>query len=127
RDAARTAHEVRSEFVLRAQGEIVRRAPDAVNSNIPTGEVEIQVDELEVVSRSEPLPFQLDDDNVDEPLRLRYRYLDLRRDHVQRNVRISHTVIAAIRRSMEEQGFIDIWTPALTIGTPEGPRDSLVP
>jgi aspartyl-tRNA synthetase len=127
REAARTAHEARTEFVLRAQGEIVRRAPEAVNPSIPTGEVEIQVDELDILSRSEPLPFQLDDDNVDEPLRLRYRYLDLRREHMQRNVRLSHTVLAAIRRSMEEQGFIDIWTPSLTLGTPEGARDFLVP
>ncbi len=127
REAAQTAHEVRSEFVLRARGEIVRRASEAVNPNIPTGEVEIQVDELEILSRSEPLPFQLDDDNVDEPLRLRYRYLDLRRERMQRNMRLSHTIIAAIRRSMEEQGFIDIWTPGLTLGTPEGARDFLVP
>ena len=127
RDAAKTAHDVRMEFVLRARGEIVRRAAEAVNPNIPTGDVEIQVDELDIVSRSEPLPFQLDDDNVDEPLRLRYRYLDLRRERMQRNFRLSHTVIAAIRRSMDEQGFVDIWTPSLTLGTPEGARDFLVP
>jgi len=127
RDAAKTAHDVRTEFVLRARGEIVRRAAEAVNPNIPTGDVEIQVDELDIVSRSEPLPFQLDDDNVDEPLRLRYRYLDLRRERMQRNFRLSHTVIAAIRRSMDEQGFVDIWTPSLTLGTPEGARDFLVP
>jgi aspartyl-tRNA synthetase len=125
--AARVAHDVRSEFVLRARGEVVRRAPDAVNPNIPTGEVEVQVGELEIVSRSEPLPFQLDDDGVEEPLRLRYRYLDLRRERMQRNLRLSATVIAAIRRSMEEQGFIDVWTPGLTLGTPEGARDFLVP
>ena len=127
RDAAKTAHDVRTEFVLRARGEIVRRAAEAVNPNIPTGDVEIQVDELDIVSRSEPLPFQLDDDNVDEPLRLRYRYLDLRRERMQHNFRLSHTVIAAIRRSMDEQGFVDIWTPSLTLGTPEGARDFLVP
>ncbi len=126
-EAAREAHAIRSEFVLRAQGEIVKRAPDAVNPNIATGAVEIQVDELELLARSEPLPFQLDDDNVEEPLRLRYRYLDLRRDRMQRNLRLSATVIAAIRRSMEEQGFIDVWTPTMTLGTPEGARDFLVP
>jgi aspartyl-tRNA synthetase len=98
-----------------------------VNPNIPTGAVEIQVDELEIVARSEPLPFQLDDDNVEEPLRLRYRYLDLRRDRMQRNLRQSATVIRAIRDSMEEQGFIDVWTPTMTLGTPEGARDFLVP
>ena len=126
-DAAQAAHAIRSEFVVRARGEVVARAPDAVNPNIATGAVEIQVDELEIVARSEPLPFQLDDDNVEEPLRLRYRYLDLRREHMQRNLRLSHTVVAAIRRSMEEQGFIDIWTPTMTLGTPEGARDFLVP
>ncbi|HXY85385.1 MAG TPA: OB-fold nucleic acid binding domain-containing protein, partial [Gaiellaceae bacterium] len=119
-DAARVAHEVRSEFVLRARGEVVRRAPDAVNPNIATGDVEVQVESLEILSHSEPLPFQLDEENVDEVLRLRYRYLDLRREPMQRSLRLSATVVAAIRRSMEEQGFIDIWTPSLTLGTPEG-------
>jgi aspartyl-tRNA synthetase len=126
-DAAQAAHATRSEFVVRARGEVVARAPDALNPNIATGAVEIQVDELEVVARSEPLPFQLDDENVEEPLRLRYRYLDLRRERMQRNLRLSHTIVAAIRRSMEEQGFIDIWTPTMTLGTPEGARDFLVP
>ena len=125
--AAEAAHAIRSEFVVRARGEVVNRAPDAVNPNIATGAVEIQVDELEIVARSEPLPFQLDDDGVEEPLRLRYRYLDLRRDRMQRNLRLSATVIAAIRSSMEEQGFIDVWTPTMTLGTPEGARDFLVP
>jgi aspartyl-tRNA synthetase len=126
-EAAKTAHDIRAEFVVRARGEVVRRAPDAVNPSIPTGEVEIQVDELEIVARSEPLPFQLDDEGVEEPLRLRYRYLDLRRDRMQRNLRLSAKVIAAIRASMEEQGFIDVWTPTMTLGTPEGARDFLVP
>jgi aspartyl-tRNA synthetase len=127
KEAAVAAHAIRSEFVVHARGEVVNRAPDAVNPNLATGAVEIQVDELEVVARSEPLPFQLDDDGVEEPLRLRYRYLDLRRDRMQRNLRLSATVIAAIRRSMEEQGFIDVWTPTMTLGTPEGARDFLVP
>ncbi len=126
-EAARTAHEVRAEFVLRARGELVPRAPEAVNPGIATGEVELQVDELEIVSRSDPLPFQLDEEGVDESLRLRYRYLDLRRDRMQRNLRLSATVIAAIRRTMEDQGFIDVWTPSMTLGTPEGARDFLVP
>ena len=76
----------------------LRRAPEAVNPNLPTGEVELQVDELEIVSRSEPLPFQLDEENVEETTRLRYRYLDLRRERMQRNLRLSATVVAAIRR-----------------------------
>jgi aspartyl-tRNA synthetase len=125
--AARISHEIRNEFVLRARGEVVKRAPEAINPNLATGEVEIQIDELEIVSRSEPLPFQLDEDGVDETLRLRYRYLDLRREPMQRNLRLSATVMAAIRRSMDEQGFIDVWTPSMTLGTPEGARDFLVP
>ena len=126
-EAAAVAHDVRSEFVLRARGEVVRRAPEAVNPNLPTGEIEVQVDELEIVSRSDPLPFQLDEENVDEVVRLRYRYLDLRRDRMQRNLRLSANVIASIRRTMDEQGFIDVWTPSMTLGTPEGARDFLVP
>jgi len=126
-DAAQAAHSIRSEFVVHARGEVVNRASDAVNPNIATGAIEIQVDDLEIVARSEPLPFQLDDDGVEEPLRLRYRYLDLRRERMQRNLRLSAKVIRAIRDSMEEQGFIDVWTPTMTLGTPEGARDFLVP
>jgi aspartyl-tRNA synthetase len=125
--AAEAAHAVRNEFVLRAEGEVAARAPEAVNPSLPTGEVELQVDELEIVSRSEPLPFQLDEENVDEGVRLRYRYLDLRRVRMQRNLRLSATAVAAIRRFMDEQGFVDVWTPNLTKATPEGARDFLVP
>ena len=125
--AAGVAHDVRNEFVIRAEGEVAARAPEAVNPNLPTGQVELQVDELEIVSRSEPLPFQLDEENVEEGTRLRYRYLDLRRDRMQRNLRLSATVVAAIRRYMDEHGFVDVWTPNLTAATPEGARDFLVP
>jgi aspartyl-tRNA synthetase len=126
-EAALTAHEVRNEFVLQAEGEVVRRAPDAVNPNLPTGEIELQVDRLEIISRSDPLPFQLDEENVDEATRLRYRYLDLRREHMQSNLRLSATVIGAIRRFMDAQDFVDVWTPNLTRATPEGARDFVVP
>ncbi len=126
-EAAKTAHEIRNEFVLRVTGEIVARSPEAVNPNLPTGEVEVQVDELEIVSRSTPLPFQLDEEGVDETLRLRYRWLDMRRDAMQRNLRLSHTVVGSIRRTMDELGFVDVWTPSMTKGTPEGARDFLVP
>ena len=125
--AAAIAHEIRNEFVLRAEGEVVARAPEAVNPNLPTGEVEVQVDTVEILSRSTPLPFQLDEENVDETLRLRYRWLDMRRERMQHNFRLSHTVIAAIRRTMDDLGFIDVWTPSMTRGTPEGARDFLVP
>ncbi|HLY94056.1 MAG TPA: aspartate--tRNA ligase [Gaiellaceae bacterium] len=126
-DPAAVAHELRNEFVLKAEGEVVKRAADAVNPNIPTGEVEVQVDTLEIVSRSVPLPFQLDEENVDENLRLKYRWLDLRTERMQRNLRLSHTAIAAIRREMDSLGFIDVWTPGMTRGTPEGARDFLIP
>jgi aspartyl-tRNA synthetase len=126
-EAASTAHEIRNEFVLQATGEVVARAPEAVNPKLPTGEVEVQVDELEVISRSTALPFQLDEENVDESLRLRYRWLDLRRERMQHNLRMSGTVISAIRRRMEELDFVDFWTPSLIKGTPEGARDFLVP
>ena len=98
----------------------MRRAPDAVNPELPTGEIELQVDTLEIVSRSEPLPFQIDEDAVDELTRLRYRYLDLRGDRMQRNLRLSGAVISGIRRHMESQGFLDVWTPLLTKATPGG-------
>jgi aspartyl-tRNA synthetase len=125
--AAEVAKEIRNEFVLRAKGEVVARSPETVNPKMDTGEVELQVDELELVSRSLPLPFQLDDEGVDEILRLRYRWLDLRTDRMQRNLVLSAVVVSAIRRRMEELGFHDFWTPSLTRATPEGARDFLVP
>jgi aspartyl-tRNA synthetase len=125
--ASDTAHELRNEFVVQAEGEVVARAPEAVNPNLATGEVELQVDTLRIVSRSTPLPFQLDEENVDETLRLRYRWLDMRRDRMQHNLRLAHTAIAGIRRTMDELGFVDVWTPSMTRGTPEGARDFLVP
>ncbi len=124
---AETAHEIRNEFVLQATGEVVTRAPEAVNPDLPTGQIEVQVDELRVVSRSSPLPFQLDEENVDETLRLRYRWLDMRTDRMQRNLRLNHTAITAIRRVMDERDFVDVWTPSMTRGTPEGARDFLTP
>jgi aspartyl-tRNA synthetase len=126
-EAAVAARGVRNEFVLQAEGEVVARAPEAVNPNLPTGEVEIQVDRLTVVSRSTPLPFQIDEASVDETIRLRYRWLDMRGERMQRNLRLSHIVISAIRSTMDGLGFIDIWTPSMTRGTPEGARDFLVP
>ena len=125
--AAELAKEIRNEFVLRARGEVVARSPETVNAAMPTGEVELQVDELEIVSRSTPLPFQLDEEGVDETLRLRYRWLDLRSDRMQRSMRMSHSVISSIRQTMDDLGFIDVWTPSMTRGTPEGARDFIVP
>jgi aspartyl-tRNA synthetase len=126
-EAAASAHDVRNEFVLRAEGEVAARAPEAVNPNLPTGEVELQVDQLQVLSRSTPLPFQLDEDNVDEALRIRYRWLDLRRSRMQRNIRTRAQMVSIIRREMEAAGFLDIETPVMAKPTPEGARDFLVP
>src|SRR4051812_8844788 len=126
-EAATTAKELRNELVNQATGTLVARAPEAVNPNLPTGEVELQVEELAVLSRSTPLPFQLDEENVDETIRLRYRWLDMRTERMQRNLRLNHTVVAAIRRTMDELSFVDVWTPSMTRGTPEGARDFLVP
>ena len=125
--AAEIAKEIRNEFVLRTRGEVVARSPETVNAAMPTGEVELHVDELEIVSRSTPLPFQLDEEGVDETLRLRYRWLDLRSDRMQRSMRMSHSVISSIRQTMDGLGFIDVWTPSMTRGTPEGARDFVVP
>ena len=124
--AAELAREIRNEFVLQATGEVVQRAPDAVNPNLSTGEIEVQVQELRILSRSTPLPFQLGDE-VDENLRLKYRWLDMRTERMQRNLRLNHTVIQSIRRTMDRLGFIDVWTPSMTRGTPEGARDFLTP
>ena len=126
-DAAAAAHAVRNEFVLRAEGEVVARAPEAVNPNLPTGEVELQVDRLEILSRSTPIPFQLDEEGVDERLRFRYRWLDLRRERLQRNIRMRARAVSIIRRHMEEAGFVDVETPIMGKPTPEGARDFLLP
>jgi aspartyl-tRNA synthetase len=125
--AAQTAHDIRNEFVVRATGEVAARAPDAVNPKLPTGEVEVQVDELDILSRSTPLPFQLDEENVDETLRYRYRWLDLRRERLQRNIRTRAKLVSIIRREMDADGFVDIETPIMGKPTPEGARDFLVP
>ncbi len=126
-EAAAAAHDIRNEFVLQAEGEIAARTPENVNPNLPTGEVELQVDKLEIISRAPPLPFQLDEENVDETLRLRYRWLDLRRDRLQRNLRLRAQMVSIIRRVMEAAGFLEIETPILFKPTPEGARDFLVP
>ncbi|MGI8422487.1 MAG: aspartate--tRNA ligase [Gaiellaceae bacterium] len=126
-EAAQAAHGVRNEFVLQAEGEVVARAPGTVNPQMPTGEVELKVDRLTVVSRSTPLPFQLDEEGVDETLRIRYRWLDLRRERMQRNIRTRAKAVSIIRHEMEADGFVDVETPIMGKPTPEGARDFLVP
>jgi aspartyl-tRNA synthetase len=125
--AAELSKEIRNEFVLQATGEVVARSPETVNPKMETGEVELLVDGLTIVSRSTALPFQLDEEGVDETLRLRYRWLDLRREKLQRNLRLRARMVGIIRRSMEEAGYLDIQTPILFKPTPEGARDFVVP
>jgi aspartyl-tRNA synthetase len=126
-EASEAAHQIRNEFVLRVEGEVVKRAPENVNPDLPTGEVELQVDSLEILSTSSPLPFQLEEEGVDETLRLRFRWLDLRRPRMQRNLRLRARTVSTIRREMEADGFLDIQTPILFKPTPEGARDFIVP
>ena len=122
------AHDLRSEFVLQVTGTVRRRPADTANDSLPTGAVEIDVSGVTVLSTSEPLPFPLDDrTDVDEVIRLRHRYLDLRRSRLQRNLEVRARVNSAVRGAMEEQGFVEVETPMLIASTPEGARDFVVP
>jgi aspartyl-tRNA synthetase len=126
-EAAEAAKQIRNEFVLQVEGEVVGRSPETVNPNMPTGEVELQVETLRILSRSTPLPFQLDEEGVDETLRIRYRWLDLRREKMQHNIRTRARAVRIIREEMESADFVDIETPIMGKPTPEGARDFLVP
>jgi aspartyl-tRNA synthetase len=123
------AHDLRSEYVLRITGTVRDRPAGTVNPNLATGEVEVGDCTVEVLSVAEPPPFPIDAraDDVDEVVRLRFRYLDIRRERMQRNLRIRAAVNAAIRRAMERQGFVEVETPMLMPSTPEGAREFLVP
>ena len=119
---------VRLESVLTVTGPVVERSEDTVNPNLPTGHVEVKVAEASVESAAAPLPLQVNSDtDYGEEVRLRYRYLDLRREKMQRNIALRSDVIASIRRRMIDQGFREFQTPILTAGSPEGARDYLVP
>jgi aspartyl-tRNA synthetase len=121
------AHALRLECVVRARGTLVPRSPATRNDQLPTGAVELAVDELELLSASEVLPFQLDDENVDEGLRIRHRYLDLRRPRMQELQSIRTRAVRSIRRFLDERGFLDLETPTMTRATPEGARDFVIP
>jgi aspartyl-tRNA synthetase len=122
------AEALRNEFVIAAIGTVKRRDTDTINPNIPTGEVELIVEELRILNVSKPLPF-LPSDTVlaNEEMRLKYRYIDLRRDAMQFNIELRHKVALAIRDNLASQGFFEIETPFMTRSTPEGARDYLVP
>jgi aspartyl-tRNA synthetase len=127
-DAHRRAHGLRSEWVIAVRGRIAARPAETVNPDLPTGQVELRVRELRVLGSSRALPFALDDDDqTNENVRLKHRYLDLRRPRLTHNLLSRHRATSAVRRYLDEQGFIDLETPILTRSTPEGARDYLVP
>jgi aspartyl-tRNA synthetase len=116
------------ETVLRVTGEVLAREPGTVNKELPTGEVELQAAELEILGPAEPLPFNVfPEEEAPEETRLRYRFLDLRRSRMQRNLVLRSRVISSIRERMTGEGFLDMQTPILTASSPEGARDFLVP
>jgi aspartyl-tRNA synthetase len=121
------AHELRSEFVIQVEGTVVGRLPGTENKNLLTGEIELQVERLVVLNTSEVPPFPLDEDSVNEDLRMTYRYLDLRRPKMVHNLRTRHRALQAIRAYLDEQSFFEIETPILFKSTPEGAREFLVP
>jgi aspartyl-tRNA synthetase len=124
----REAHSLRAEDVITAAGTVARRAPENVNPNLPTGEIELVVHDLELLADADTPPFPLDEDvPIDENLRLRYRALDLRRAPMQEALTLRHRVIAVMREVLDERDFLEIETPFLTRSTPEGARDFLVP
>ena len=126
-EAFRAAERVRGEFVLRVTGKVRRRPAGTVNPELPTGEVEVVAQEVEILNASATPPFQIDEDNLAEETRLAYRVLDLRREPMQRNLRLRHRAAMATRRFLDQHGFIDIETPVLYKSTPEGAREFLVP
>src|SRR5258708_5961593 len=126
--AFRTLDRIRVESVVTIEGEVVARSPETVNPNLPTGEIEIRAAAVTVQSAAAELPMPVfGEQDYPEEIRLKYRYLDLRREKVHDNIILRSAVIASIRRRMVEQGFTEFQTPILTASSPEGPRDYLVP
>jgi len=122
------AHDLRSEYVLQVTGTVRERPADTANDGLATGAVEVDATDVTILSTAEPPPFPLDDRiDVDEVVRLRHRYVDLRRPRMQRNLEVRARVNSAIRQAMEEQGFVEVETPMLIASTPEGARDFVVP
>ncbi len=122
------AHSLRGEFVISVRGLVVERSKQTINENLPTGRYELQVQNLSIVNPSSVLPFQFDEaDKVDEELRLKYRYIDLRRPRMQSMLKLRHDVLFSIREYLNAQEFYEIETPILSKSTPEGARDFLVP
>lgn len=127
KEATEIADTLRSEYVIEVTGEVVKRDPSTVNENIQTGELEVVADSLNVLSKAETPPFQIEDDTVSEDVRLKYRYVDLKRQKLQDTLRTRHKTTAAIREFLNDEFFVDVETPFLSKSTPEGARDYLVP
>jgi len=122
------AQSLRSEFVIRVSGVVVERAPQTINKELATGQWELRVDALTVLNTAKTLPFSLEDaDQVDEELRLKYRYLDLRRPSMRANFELRNNIIYAMREFFQNESFYEVETPILTKNTPEGAREFLVP
>ena len=121
------AERLRSECVLKITGNVLLRTEGTINPNMPTGKIEVVATDIDVLSMAEPIPFQLDEKNVGEETRLKYRYIDLRRDEMQKTMMLRYKVTRSMRRYLDDSNFMDIETPILTKSTPEGARDYLVP
>jgi aspartyl-tRNA synthetase len=127
-EAHRVAAETRLEYVLRVEGVVAKRLPGKENPALATGEIEVEAQRVEVLNTAKTLPFPISDYvEADEALRLRYRYLDIRRGSMARNVELRYRAVKFIRDYLDERGFIEVETPILTKSTPEGARDYLVP
>ena len=122
-EAFAIAERVRGEFVLRVTGRVRRRPQGTVNPDLASGEVEVLAHEVEILNPSVPPPFQIDDENLNETTRLTHRVLDLRREPMQKNLKLRYRTAMAVRSYLDAHGFIDIETPMLTRSTPEGARD----
>jgi len=127
KETFKLAESIRNEFVLKVKGKVIARDTEMINKKISTGEIEVLANEIEILNTSKPIPFQLDSEDTSEAVRLKYRYLDLRRDEMQKRLRLRSKVTKYIRDFMDKNDFIDIETPFLTKATPEGARDYLVP
>lgn len=127
KETFKLAESIRNEFVLKVKGKVIARDSEMINQKIDTGDIEVVASEIEILNTSKPIPFQLDSEDTSEEVRLKYRYLDLRRDEMQNRLRLRSKVTKYIRDFMDKNDFIDIETPFLTRATPEGARDYLVP
>lgn len=128
KEALKTADELRNEYVIEVKGHVVNRAENEVNNNMRTGKIEVRVTEINLLNKAKNPPFYIQDNiNVSDELRLKYRYLDLRRPEMQKSLRIRNRITQSVHSYFDSQGFLDIETPDLTKSTPEGARDYLVP